>query len=550
MKCRPNGQTVKSRKWRHLCGVSNGTVLGVFNNTLSTGHRAFMERYFYCKTASGFQPALAVDKQAYTEDRHLREFWQRVVDDVGFSPVAEMQSVVNSYTGGKRKIYQKAMLDFYANGVCAKDAMLKSFVKFEKQNLAKAPRVINPRSPIYNLLLGCYIKCLEKKFFKAINTSFGSQTSHTVIKGLDNVQAAQVLHDKWNSFGTPVAVGLDATKFDMHVSIPALSYEHLFYLAVHTVKGNDFDAVLSRYMTGMSKRLPDSCRLMPNQVMNGQRPLLSWLLRHQLTNRGKAYFKDGTLQFTMEGTRSSGDMNTSLGNCILMCALIYAWARRVGVHVELANNGDDCVVIMESEHLSQFQDGLEEYFTTKGFRMQVEAPVYEFEQIEFCQSHPIFDGSQFKMVRNVDTSLIKNAMCLVPIANEKDYRKWLGAVGQCEGVLSGGIPIMQEFAAMYRRLGLRVSNKYITNVMRGTGRAVNNNLTKSYSYKHITDEARLSFYKGFGILPDHQVEIENYYKSITVDWTPTFVDSGDAMDKPLFRVPSIFSFVDPANLTW
>jgi hypothetical protein len=51
----------------------------------------------------------------------------------------------------------------------------------------------------------------------------------------------------------------------------------------------------------------------------------------------------------------------------------------------LANNGDDCVIIIEKRHLKKLDD-LPSWFLTMGFRMEVEKPVYEFEQIEFCQT--------------------------------------------------------------------------------------------------------------------------------------------------------------------
>lgn len=510
-----------------------------------------MERYFFCKTDSGFEPALPVKTSSYRDDSHLRDFWNKVTLDVGFAPVAELQAIVNCYTGGKRKIYHNAMLEYFAFGVSKKNAMLKSFVKFEKQNLDKAPRVINPRTPIYNLLLGAYIKCLEKQFFKSINKAFKSQTTHTVVKGIDNIQAANVLHQKWNRFSNPVAIGLDATKFDMHVSRTALEYEHLFYLKVHSTQRNEFSELWDRYHRYNSSKTDDAPLVHPSRVKNGTRPLLWWLLAQQLDNQGKAHFPDGKLRFKMRGTRSSGDMNTSLGNCIIMCGLIYAWTQRVGVQCELANNGDDCVVILEQDDLAKFSHGVEDYFTQKGFRMQIEKPVYEFEEIEFCQSHPVYDGEQFKMIRNVDTAMIKNAMCLVPIANKKSYQKWLGAVGLCEGVLCSGIPIMQEFAATYRRLGCRVSKKYVQNMMRNTGRAINNDLSRDkLRMVPVSDKSRLSFYKAFGILPDHQVAVETHLKSYSLCYDTTIVVDTDAALKPHFYVPPVMQLVDPANLTW
>nr|QDH88774.1 MAG: RNA-dependent RNA polymerase [Riboviria sp.] len=98
-----------------------------------------------------------------------------------------------------------------------KDSYLTSFVKFEKQDLGKAPRVINPRSPRYNLVLGKYLKFLEKRVYKGINRAFGAHTAHTVIKGLNVEESGKVVMAKWRRFGKPVGVGLDTKVRHAHL---------------------------------------------------------------------------------------------------------------------------------------------------------------------------------------------------------------------------------------------------------------------------------------------------------------------------------------------
>jgi len=549
--CHSNGQSGKRRIWRHLSGVSNNTNLGVYNNNLSVGHRAFMERYFFCVTKDGPKPALGAQESEFREDVHLIQFWTDVVKGLRGAPVAELLEVVNSYEGAKREMYHKAMLEYYAYGVTEKHSRLKSFVKFEKQNLRKAPRVINPRTPIYNLLLAAYVKFAEKRIFAAINRVYGDHTSHTIIKGVNSIEQAAVLRAKWGRFTNPVAVGLDAAKFDMHVSKWCLVYEHMFYLGIHSHKS--FGALWKKYSQYLRSHTPHRLGSSYNRMKDGERPALSWLLKQQVFNNGKAYFTDGTLKFKMEGTRSSGDINTSLGNCIIMCGLIHAWLKRVGVDAELANNGDDCVVIMERSDLDKFMSGIVEYFEVKGFRMEVEDPVIEFEQIEFCQSHPVntgrfaIDGEPiWTMVRNLDTALVKGAMCLIPIANDRAFRKWMGAVGQCEGSLNIGIPVMQNFAAAYRRNGLKATRKFVNEVYRGSTRAHHAPSTKVEELE-ILPAARASFYMAFGVRPDEQIALEQHFDHFSYDRCVSPVPGQDAMNKPLFIVPPIMHLVSPLN---
>jgi hypothetical protein len=554
VQCISNGVTHKSRKWLHASGVGPETTLGVYNSCLSTAHRAFMERYFYVATPEGFQPALEVKPGLYGQDEGLKDFWKKVVDEVGFSPVASLQSVVDSYSGAKRQLYQRAMVQFFAYNIDPQAAVLKSFVKFEKQNLGKAPRAINPRSPLYNLLLGAHIKFAEKRYYAAINKAYGEHTTATVIKGLDVRQTGDVLREKWDRFEDPVAIGMDAQKFDMHVSAEALVYEHSFYIATHTVdRLRTFDKVYGGYrkFVNACKPLMRRCgrrsrRISPiptaplEDLSGGTRRFLPWMLVQQIYNEGSAYFTDGKMKFYMEGTRSSGDMNTSLGNCLLMCGLVYAWARRSGVSIELCNNGDDCVAIMERADLEKFTDGLEEFFIEKGFRMEVEKPVFIFEEIEFCQSHPIHVNGQWTMVRNLETSLVKSSMCLVPGTNNKMYRKWLGAVGQCEGVLGVGVPVMQSFSAAYRRLGLRASAAHVAHVFKGSTRALTRGKCEVVS---ISDETRVSFYRGFGVTPDAQVFLEKHFNEYELNMDRIYVGESDAVDKPKFYVPPVLTLV-------
>jgi hypothetical protein len=207
----------------------------------------------------------------------------------------------------------------------------------------------------------------------------------------------------------------------------------------------------------------------------------------------------------------SGDMNTALGNCLIMCALVHALARERGVRVRLGNNGDDCVVFMERRHLKRFSTGLKEWFLEFGFNMKVEEPVTTFEALEFCQAHPVWDGLRWIMVRDPRVCTSKDACCVV-----KDYgwgpaaMAWLGAVGECGLAMSGGIPILQEYYHAMSRHG--VAGKQIACV-RETGMAF---LAAGLHrpVREPSEACRESFFRAFGILPSHQVAIEEAIKGI------------------------------------
>jgi len=339
--------------------------------------------------------------------------------------------------------------------------------------------------------LARYLKHAEHHYFKAINKAFGGYTRATVIKGFNADDSAAILRSKWDRFDDPVAIGLDATKFDMHVSVEALNYEHSFYKSL----------------------FPGNKKLVK---------LLNW----QLRNKGIAYCKDGRVKFDMEGTRSSGDMNTSLGNCILMCAMIWALAKELSVTLELSNNGDDCVVFMERKNTYVFRNAVNKWFRRHGFAMTVEDTVMEFEQIEFCQTHPVQLSTGWRMVRNQTAVLQKDPMCLLSVPNSKVYRKWLHAVGTCGSVLSSGVPVQSEVYSVFLRHGVE-SGKLIDEVYRNRAQL---SLARGLAAGEIDARARCSYYFAFGVLPDYQIAMEAYFKSLTLSVEITDPISRDMLD--------------------
>jgi len=468
----------KTRQCVVAGGFGPSHSLGVYNNNAATIERAFIERYFLCKEGDRFRPALGAHPDEYRTES-LRQFRTDVMAVMPHLPVLTELQVVNCYKGAKKLLYERARISLLRRPLTDRDSELTSFVKFEKQDVQKAPRVINPRNPRYNLTLGKYLKHAEKSYFKAINHAYGAHTPATVIKGFNADVSGAVLRAKWDRFSQPVAVGLDASKFDMHVSQAALRYEHSFYRAL----------------------FPDSGELAD-------------LLEQQLTNKGRAYAADGKITFAMTGTRSSGDLNTSLGNCLLMCALVKAYAVEMCITLELANNGDDCVVFMEECDLEKFSHGVDHWFRTKGFAMTVEAPVFLFEELEFCQTHPIAVPSGWRMVRNHAAVVTKDPMCLVPVPTHRTYQKWLFAVGECGANATSGIPVQHSMYQAFKRNGIQCSQGFKDTIFRNTGWAtrVSGSLAE---HAVITDASRASYYIAYGVTPDAQKAIEAYYDTAT-----------------------------------
>lgn len=463
----------KERTLYCIGGVAPQVNLRVNNPDIGTLETALCTRMYTCEVEGRFvEPPLP---SADMVKLRLSDFKSRLCT---FSSTPEdHESVVAQYDGPKRKVYERACASLSIKPVGPADAVSVAFVKPEKVGPTKAPRCIQPRDPRYNLELGRYIKHIEHRLYKRIATVFGD--GPTVMKGYNVQEIGRIAAGKWNSFVDPVAVGLDATKFDMHVSPAMLAWEHSIYLSIF--KGD-------RHL----------------------RRLLTW----QMNNVGRGYCGDGKLKYKVTGKRFSGDMNTALGNCIIMCGMVHAYLQHVGVRGKLMNNGDDCVVFMEREDLGRFTVGLDKWFLEMGFRMVAEDPVFDLQKVEFCQMRPLRTANGWCMVRNVPTALAKDSLCLLPIRNQTELNEWMGAIGACGMALTDGVPIMQAFYKRLRHLGSNKS-RWKEMLLRNAGMRflMQGNMLRE---EHVTAEARYDCWLAWGILPDHQVALEEEYAQMSV----------------------------------
>lgn len=453
-----------------------------FNNDINTLERAVKERVFYVKKDGAFveppKPAPGHFRETLRSSmEQLRKFLPRTV------PLSRAE-FVDTFRGRKRKIYESAAADLLRKGFSVVDAHVKVFVKYEKTDFTRktdpVPRVISPRSPRYNVELGRFLRPLEERIFRSLAKLFGHPT---VIKGMNAAQSGRVLFQKWCAFRDPVAVGLDASRFDQHVSTDSLEVEDDVYLWCFP---------FSRH-----------------------RRRLRWLLRMQLQNVCTGYTADGKLKYQTEGGRMSGDMNTSLGNCILMCLMIHAYAAHVGVRIRLANNGDDCVVFMERGDLKKFMEGLDEWFTAMGFTMAVEPPCYTFEEVEFCQTHPVYVGPRFDdwlMVRHPKWAIAKDTMCVHGYDSARMFRGWLHAVGTGGMAMTGQVPVFQDFYLSYLRAGQLV--KTAVDDQSWGVRQLAKGMVREYG--PVSAQTRASFYWAFGVTPSEQLVLEDFYRGMSI----------------------------------
>jgi len=396
------------------------------------------------------------------------------------------QQFVDTYHSRKKASYQLALLKLQGCTVTTKHAKVKWFLKMEKHQMGKkkvVPRSICPRSKEYNISIGVFLKKNEKSFMKAIDRCFGSDT---VLSGYDSFTVGHKISKKWFSYKNPVAIGVDASRFDQHVSVQALQWEHSIYNGVF-----------------MSDEL-------------------ARLLRMQLNNDCIGFVEDKVLKFKVRGHRMSGDINTSMGNKLIMCGMMYTYFQELGVKADLCNNGDDCVIICEREDERKF-DNLKSWYEKFGFNMTIEAPVYDLEKLEFCQSNPCCVNGKWRMIRK-NSSIAKDSYSMQSMQTEGDYTSYLSAVGQCGMILNTGVPVLSSYHRMlYRCSGFKkISEGYMRMVIE-YGNDERLGTSRVYRYEPITAPTRLSYFKSSGIDPYTQMVIENYFDNLELNLTNKLV---------------------------
>lgn len=465
---------IRERPLFKVDGPCTDISFASFTECLENARTAVLERVFYHCVEGVFSRPVVPNYGRVCAT--FSPFWNKLRMMIRPStPLTVLEYPATAYWGRRLRIYTSAAQRVHQWGVSRKHSQLKPFGKNEKIEICAkraVPRMISPRSLEFNVEVGRYLRHKEHVIYKMVDSIFGFPT---IMKGRNAFQVGELFSTAWASFRDPVAIGLDASRYDQHISKPLLQWEHKCYRAFYP-----------------------------------QDKHLATLLRWQLENRGTMRLPDGTIRYMVEGGRCSGDMNTALGNCLIMTSAIYSYLHGLGIkpglgRAVLFDNGDDCTVILERSNCERFCGGVPSFFGKLGLVMKVEPPVYRVEHVSFCQSRPVYDGRGWRMVREVRTSLSKDATIMDLRHATLDLSAQLYAVGECGLSLTGGLPILQAYYKLLQRghsarghVDPRFFETGFYHMSRGCGARIND----------VTDAARVSFYNAFGIVPDMQIAIE------------------------------------------
>jgi len=481
---RRTGGAPKTRYLTSFASAGAGVNIGCHNHNLDTLVTGLVKRVFLHLVGQLFVPLVLPDRGLFARRmRRFRNVYFRVAR--GLTPLTH-EEFVASCDSRKRAIYERALEELRLDGLLEKDAWLQTFVKFEKLNLTAKPnpdpRVIQPRSPKYNICVGAYLRPLEAVMYRLVNRIYKETT---VLKGKNALDRALIMREKWDRFTDPVAVDIDVSRMDEHFHKYALQFMHGLY----------------------------------NRHYNSKE--LRALLRRQIKQIGRARCPDGYVKYKMEGRKASGEMDTSLATCVIMCAMIYSYFDEVGlVHDDrpshdfsLADDGDDGVLIMERRNLPLLA-GFVEWFLEMGFPIKLGNPVSKFEHIEFCQTRPVFDGARWVMLRNPAVCLDKDLCTTKPVPNAKAWNLLRNSVAQCGIAYAGNMPVFCEFYRFLARgAGSRIDRDTATTSLKLLAAGIN-------ACGPVTDAARLSFEEAYGWPVPLQLAYEAHYRALNASFAP------------------------------
>jgi len=359
------------------------------------------------------------------------------------------------------------------------DSIVEAKTKAEKK-IAKMDfinRLFMPRPTIFHIFFGCFIKPIEHHVYESISDIYsmlsGSRLK-TVTKGMNMIEKGTLIFDKRSRFKKPRSILLDVSHFDKHVSAEVMRMvEHLIYTLIY-----------------------------PNDRT------LAKLLTETLSNYIDIFTRDGfRVKWTNKGGRMSGDVNTALGNVIVMCACIYYYARKYVTKVfEFTDEGDDCFPTMEEHHSGEWEK-LTEVFKDLGFTLRVEAIVEDIHKIQYCQASPICINGVWRTIRTVESVFSKDTACLTGKNNE-EFLHWLHEVGTNGAIINDGVPVFSHLYAKYKEWGLKgtLTAQQKNDMYYGSLKTLSAGL--EYVGIPITEDSRFEFYLMTGIAPCDQLIIE------------------------------------------
>lgn len=400
---------------------------------------------------------------------------RRISRQIGTTMTISEDEFVDKYVGGKRARYKAALKSLRQIPVTPRDAIISAFIKPEKFNpadkkTAPDPRLIQCRSPRFNIACGKYLRDIEHRVY-----NLKQHGLKVMGKGMTPQERGANVHAKWKRFKQPVALAIDASRFDQHVSLEMLRLEHQFYLRCNN--NSEFETLLK-------------CQ-----------------------ERNVGYTKHG-IRYNTVGRRMSGDLNTAVGNCVLMYAMTKGLLKHAGLQkYDLCVDGDDTIIIIEQAEEHKLAN-LTDLFLMVGHEIKLERRSTQFEGIQWCQSRMCFMNDQPVSVRGAIKVLSCTCAGTQYWGDPRTQKEIMHAVGLGMRAENRGVPILQKFAEkLVSMSNTKIKNYYDIIPLNGMAYDVMNRYTYNQLLKiegiEVSLASRTSYHLAWGITPAEQIEMEH-----------------------------------------
>jgi hypothetical protein len=364
------------------------------------------------------------------------------------------------------------------------DHRLKAFVKAEKWEGWKVakPRMIFPRSPRYNLHLSTWLKPFEHWLWGNLKSRDvgGIGNSRVVAKGLNQTSRANLIVRKMRAIGDCMVFEVDGKAFEAHVDRWQLLCEHAVYESAYPRDGD-----------------------------------LKKTLNKQLRNFGRTF---SGVKFSRDGGRSSGDVNTGMGNTLVMLAVVAGVMRSLSVsRWDTLVDGDNALLFLPRYHCSRVHAEFGEVaLRISGHEMTLERPVSVVEEVRFGRSAPVQTERGWKMVRDWRRVLSHTTSSHVHLREPQFLREFLHGVALCERSLCGRVPVLWKFVERLRTCTSIRRNPRLHGLRDYEALGVDLAALVDAPVEQPDDLARQSFFKAFGVCPEEQVALEESLDGFSV----------------------------------
>jgi hypothetical protein len=236
------------------------------------------------------------------------------------------------------------------------------------------------------------------------------------------------------------------------------------------------------------------------------------LWKQTYVNKGRT--KAG-LRYKTRGTRMSGDMDTGLGNSIIMYLMLSQYLKTAGVRGSILVNGDDSLVVISRSSLHKVMDI--SIFKTFGFSMKFEV-AYDIQQAEFCQSRLVWTDYGPAMALN-PLRCINRLAWTTKKYSSRHARQYVHTVALCNRAAHWGMPILYPLADAMKKL-VKSEKEILMSTFDYEWKEMLRRWWRDKRAATISIDTRLSYEQAWGISVHQQEQLERGLR-VRVIYAPT-----------------------------